>query len=254
MNKKKALEYLKQHPEVFEKGISDEDIPNISWFLERNNIPVNKVDGLKRIKNNKESVVKQQSVIQQRLLLKRVLIPVFIVLILGIFLGATAVGRAMVESAYKTVVQWFSTEIYITHGEGDSNEPIVSPNIVEYKSLDDVRLKLGIEIVSNTSVSPNHVEVETSEISIVVRSVYENQNIKVTQKVLNGSTQWSNTIDISEGQAIKEQLIDGIEFNGNYNEGVFYVVGYKDNMSIEIYSDNIGFDQFTDFIRNMQFK
>ena len=109
----------------------------------------------------------------------------------------------MVESAYKTVVQWVSTEIYIIHGEENSNEPIVSPNIVEYKSLDVVKSKLGIEIVSNTSVPPNQIEVEISENSTVVRSFYEKQNIKVTQKILNGSTQWSNTIDISEGTGNK---------------------------------------------------
>jgi len=45
---------LRKYPEVIEKGIVDEDIPDIGWFFERNNISADECKGIMERKNQSD--------------------------------------------------------------------------------------------------------------------------------------------------------------------------------------------------------
>jgi hypothetical protein len=107
--------YIKKYPGIFDlnedvkyHSISDDQIPDISWFYEKNHEPI--------VKRNRRQIKPSK----HWYLSKRVLVSIIAIFIFCIFLVATPTGRAMVKIVYHTVVEWLTGEVHIWHGTDDA--------------------------------------------------------------------------------------------------------------------------------------
>lgn len=255
LKRNKIMKFIKQHPEIFKvndesnyHSILDSEIPDIEWFNEKN----------KELLGRRFSKTAQKKEPRKRWCLrKKFIIPVSVILILGIFLSATPVGRAMAESAYNTVVQFFTGEVIVKHGNSDSpTDEIVSEKTV-FRSIEEVKSKYNISVASSAVGTLKTIEAEKTDFQMILHITYaisNNSTIIITQTISDTETESSVSIDANEGKAVNVKTIDGIDVIGYVNNGIGYAVAFKDNITLDIYSDNIDYDQFTGFIRNIQFK
>jgi hypothetical protein len=238
-------QYIRQNPNLVtireHPFISDEQIPDIKWFLNKNN------DILHKSKPRKPWYFS-----------KPVLVPLTTLLIIGIFFGVTPFGRAAAQVMYSTVIQWMSGNIEIRSDMGpipseNSNKDSIKKLL--FKNIDDVRSRFNIKAAWNNRINPDMIEAEYDDYSILIRSTYHtitDNTITITQISMEGQTNWSNSIDTGKGQAVEEKLADGTKFAGTLDNGTGYSVGYKENMSIEVYAESTTYNEFVEFIRNLK--
>ena len=252
--KNKIKKFIKQHPEIFNvndeisyHSISDAEIPDIEWFNEKN----------KELLGRRFSKIAQIEESRKRWYLrKKYIIPVSFILILSIFLGATSVGRAMTENVYNTVVQFFTGEVIVKHGDSDAPTDEIVADKTVFRSIEEVKNKYSISVASSAVGTLDTIEAKKTDFQMILHITYaisNNSTIIITQTVSDTETEASVSIDVNEGQAVNVKTLDGIDVIGYVNNGIGYAIAFKDNITLDIYSDNIDFDQFTGFIRNMQF-
>lgn len=249
------MKYIKLHPEIFKvndennyHSILDSEIPDIEWFNEKN----------KELLGRRFSkIVPKEKPRKRWYLRKKYIIPVSVILILSIFLSGTPEGRAMAENAYNTVVQFFSGEVIGKHGDSDAPiDEIVSEKTV-FRSIEEVKSKYNISVASSAIGTLKTIEAEKTDFQMILHITYaisKNSTIIITQTVSDTETETSVSIDANEGNAVNVKTLDGIDVIGYVNNSIGYAVSFKDNITLDIYSDNIDYDQFTGFIRNIQFK
>ncbi|MFZ5975626.1 MAG: DUF4367 domain-containing protein [Bacillota bacterium] len=249
VRKKRIKKYIKQHPEIFDVDenrvshhISEDKIPDISWFYERN------PDVIK---------AKEPSAQPRKpwYLSMKLLIPVSAVLLIAVFLAATPVGRVVADAIYKTVEQCFNNEVNVKHGQGDIQSEKEDETKSTYNSIEEARLNYSGKIAYSEIETLEKIEIEKTDFSTVISSTYttpQNLTFYITQTVYKGETEWSSSIASSDGQPIKHTLKNGIEANGYINEKTAYAIAYMNNVSIQLTTNDVNYEEFMRFIKSIE--
>lgn len=247
MFKKKTQRLIKDHPEIFNAAnnecdfsISESDIPDIQWFYDTN-----------------QSIIDLKKLPKKRWYLsKRFIAPATAVMIFGIFLGATPTGRAMVHNIYKTVATWNENEVKIVHGvDIPPEKDDIKVDKYTFHSIQEAQDAFDIAIIESSIGKLDLIKVKKTDFNINLSITYalpNDQSILITQDIddcLN--TESYATLDFDEGQIVQVETLDSIEFYGNVDDDGGIALAYKDNLSFIITSENITYDLFVDFIRNL---
>jgi len=253
---KKFKKYFADHPEVLDKvlagldkytSIEKEDIPTFDEVYG---------DVIKVYqKDNKNKEIKVEQKKRPLFLKKAFYVPVGICLVLGIFI-ATPTGQAFAKNIYHTVIQWTDSGVNIYHGEND--EPVETDALSTnyYKTVEDVRSAANEKIawnIDNSILGDITLEYNGSEQRIITKysAATTGSEIIITQTICDGDTEWGVSIPSNDGKPIDVTLNDEIHFVG-YAGSDCYAVAYQDNMSIEVFSENLDYDSFVAFIKGIR--
>ena len=187
------------------------------------------------------------------------LIPVATALLAVLFLSATPGGRATADALYGTFSSWFSGGVTVDAKLGKTPPQQSSETIIKtsYQSINEVLSKYrDWSIAYNNQLKTDKVDIQLLQDYMIIVSNYPldgGKQISIRQQITTeGETQWSTSIDEKNGRIIHEKLPSGLEFSGYNNNDFSRVVAYKNNTSIDIHSTTVSYDEFMDFVRNIQ--
>lgn len=244
LKKYKTKRMIEEHPEIFDHNkektftILDSDIPDIQWFFEKNSF---------RLSHHSNRSTKPWYVS------KRILIPICTILVLGVFLGTTTEGRALVERVYKTVAEFFDQGVRVKHGV-DEMKP--DPEILAYHSIEEVNTQYDIHAAKANAGSLEKIEVSATEFYVSIDSIYvldDEEYVTISQVIYFYDTEVSATAEYVDDQTFIVKSLDGIDIIGYINDEMSYAKAYKDNNMISVYSYNVSYDSFIDFLQSIQF-
>lgn len=250
MHQAKVRRFIKEHADVFnhiqDEGyqICDADIPHIQWFhKKRKEYAKNNI-----IQSSKTSAHWYQS--------KKVFVPICTVLILGVFMVSTSSGRAMMKFVYNTIVQWLDGEVGMWHG-AEKVDYSDDPSHSEYQAIRNMNEKYSIRAATANSGVLDSVEFDESDLFISLSSTYsisDDSVVTLVQLFYDEAIELTAGAHYHEGQKIMEKSLDGIDIIGCVNGDSAFAAAFKDNTSINIYAENISYDEFVAFLQSIQFE
>lgn len=226
--------------------LNDERIPDFQEFLARNKTIAeyyNKAD------------VNEKRTSYHRPLYRRFgfVVPVTIVLLASCLLAFTTPGKALAASVYRTVVQWFDHSVDIQYGPGTTQTEYQNNELQYYDSLDEIRSQLHKQLAENTqSVLWNQIELEQHDATTIVTATYKlnSDEFVIIQTNAKGETTWNSGLQFGKGETL-DITVGGVQYVGYVLNGHGYAIAYIDEMSIQIISDNIDYDRFVAFLKDM---
>ncbi|MHB1314210.1 MAG: hypothetical protein ACYCX2_01845 [Christensenellales bacterium] len=251
MREKKIKQYIKEHPELLSADddtatfIPDGEIPDIQWFLEEN----------RGLLGEKETRTKKKPWYQS----KWFLVPTATVLVFGIFCATTPIGNATADIIYDTLVEWFTGKVTIRSQSGRIQPGQEDPDTVQetsFRTLGEVRAEFKVKIAENEAAAPEKIIVQADDAFIRIISTHTTPGgaIVLNQLIMYVNSGGTSIVDINHGQPLKEALPDGTEITGYVDAGSAYAVGHLEDMTIEISSESITYDEFVNFIKGIRIK
>lgn len=259
---KKVKKHLIKHPEILaamkqeldqysEFRIEDYDIPSFKDFLSRHELIAQHYQKCENTEAAPNAIKPRP-----RWYKRKGLIAVATALIMLIIFSLTPMGQAFASSLYKTVVEWFDGGVNIQHGQSGSSGAVIEPQIEYSSSIEDISSKHDIFVFYNPELERNDdISVETLEgTSVCIRTDYQvgNHDIALIQTIYSDNTEWNTNISFDDGQSIEYFTNDNIRFLGYVKENSGYAVAYIDNMSIQVFSEMIEYDEMIRFINGLQ--
>lgn len=259
-NEKKIQKSLKENPEILDKvlngldrfaSIKKEDIPNFDEVYG----DIIK-EHLESVENREITKQKTKSIFFK----KAFYVPVSICIVLGIFIS-TPTGHAFAKNIYQTIVQWFDSEVNISHGKSDLIVETDGSNSTYYKSIQDVRDATNEKIAWNTENSIKDdilVKKHGDELRIVTKysiqkySTQKYSEITITQIIIEEETEWNTNISSNGGTEIDMTMPNGTHFIGYANDNYCYAINYQNNACIEVFSEDSDYDTFIAFIKGIK--
>lgn len=182
-------------------------------------------------------------------------IPIAVIILLGLFMILTPTGHALANNVYTTVVQWFNDSINIHHGTNDT--PIATPIVAinYFDSIENVQTEMDMEFAYNLKANQDgKIEVikEESITKIITKYIYKSSNITVTQTIFDYNTEWDSNIQFGDGEAIDITIDNKIRFIGYVQNGSGYAIAYIDNISVDIYSERVDYNNLLSFIKSLK--
>ncbi len=250
--KLKIHNFIKHHPEIFETNadtvshvIDNTEIPDIEWFYKRNRALLSQ-DG-------KATVTKTQWYRT-----KQFLMSASAVMILIVFLAGTPTGRAMAMTIYNTVFGYENGTINIHHSANQAIHEEVKVEKKNFRSFEDVEAEYGVTAVKSDMGKLVIIEAEKTEFQLIIHSTYsvfEDKTIKLTQTICHSDNNSDLTMDISQSgmKTIITNSQDGIAITGYVNDETGYAFAFLDRTYIDVYSDDIAYDEFLSFVESLTF-
>jgi len=263
MDKQKELKkHLIEHPDVLETMqkelnqysehmIDDNAIPSFEDFLARHELIA---QHYREYKNTEvESIVHEAKPQWYR---RNGFIAVASALMIIIIFSLTPMGQALASSLYKTFVNWFDGGVNIQHGQSDSSGTIVEPRTEYFSSIEEISSKYGVSVIYNPELERDgdfKIEI-LDEITTCISADYliEDHAISLIQTVYFDNTEWDTNISFDDGQSIDYVTDEDIRFLGYVKENSGYAVAYKDNMSIQVFSEMIDYNEMINFIKGLR--
>lgn len=258
---KKVKKYLIEHPEILEAmqqemdqysehRIDDNDIPSFEDFLSRHELIA---QHYREYKSTEVEPNIQKA--KPQWYRRKSLIAVATALIIIIIFSLTPMGQAFASNIYKTVVNWFDGGVNIQHGQSDSSGAVIEPQTEYFSSIEEISSKYDISVIYNRELEKNDdFKVETTDKTLVRISanyLIGDHEISLIQTVYFDNTEWDTNISFDDGQSIDYTTNDSIRFLGYVEENSGYAIAYQDNMSIEVFSEKIDYNEMISFIKGL---
>ncbi len=233
MKKKKIVEFIRKHPDIFESDVykekrylSEEDIPSL-------------------VKNENDS--KSSSRTKGKFDFKYVLIPAMCCVAVIIVTIVSPLGAVLANSIYQTKTS--ENNRIVQHGDGVEMQDIQSTAFSQKDvSAEAIVKQYDIPLVINAGLDGDVKFLENEAFyDISISYDYRDGNIKVMNTISKGDAAMSSSVD-DDTKDVYAIDIDGVTIYGSSEDGTNYAFAYYETLDVSFYSDSVDENTFKEFL------